>query len=285
MQSFWILISALLATLSYALMKLTPQYAFHELFFMRAVFLVIVVFALLLVRRVSLKTTHPFLQAARIFFAIVALNCNIVVTQHIPLSTAQTLAFTSPLFVGVMLVLASLWKKTPVNWAMVGTLLLGFGGVDLMLRPSFADTGFFYPTLGLLAGFSSACGSLILTRLGRGGEPILRTVFYLAMGSLLFSGGVVALYPLSDLKELFLEPILLLMGLCTAGAQLAQTQAWGKGHTLLCENLQFSTIFFGAFLGWLLFAEVLDWVSYVGISIVFTAAILATMIKLQSKRA
>ena len=60
MQSFWILISALLATLSYALMKLTPQYAFHELFFMRAVFLVIVVFALLLVRRVSLKTTHPF---------------------------------------------------------------------------------------------------------------------------------------------------------------------------------------------------------------------------------
>lgn len=252
---------------------------------MRAVFLVIVVFALLLVRRVSLKTTHPFLQAARIFFAIVALNCNIVVTQHIPLSTAQTLAFTSPLFVGVMLVLASLWKKTPVNWAMVGTLLLGFGGVDLMLRPSFADTGFFYPTLGLLAGFSSACGSLILTRLGRGGEPILRTVFYLAMGSLLFSGGAVALYPLSDLKELFLEPILLLMGLCTAGAQLAQTQAWGKGHTLLCENLQFSTIFFGAFLGWLLFAEVLDWVSYVGISIVFTAAILATMIKLQSKRA
>ena len=192
MQSFWILISALLATLSYALMKLTPQYAFHELFFMRAVFLVIVVFALLLVRRVSLKTTHPFLQAARIFFAIVALNCNIVVTQHIPLSTAQTLAFTSPLFVGVMLVLASLWKKTPVNWAMVGTLLLGFGGVDLMLRPSFADTGFFYPTLGLLAGFSSACGSLILTRLGRGGEPILRTVFYLAMGSLLFSGGAPA---------------------------------------------------------------------------------------------
>lgn len=284
MQSFWILISALLATLSYALMKLTPQYAFHELFFMRAVFLAIVVFALLLVRRVSLKTTHPFLQAARIFFAIVALNCNIVVTQHIPLSTAQTLAFTSPLFVGFMLVLASLWKKTPVNWAMVGTLLLGFGGVDLMLRPSFADTGFFYPALGLLAGFSSACGSLILTRLGRGGEPILRTVFYLAMGSLLFSGGAVALYPLSDLKELFLEPTLLLMGLCTAGAQLAQTQAWGKGHTLLCANLQFSTIFFGAFLGWLLFAEVLDWVSYVGISIVFTAAILATMIKLQSKR-
>ncbi len=285
MQSFWILISALLATLSYALMKLTPQYAFHELFFMRAVFLAIVVFALLLVRRVSLKTTHPLLQAARIFFAIVALNCNIVVTQHIPLSTAQTLAFTSPLFVGFMLVLASLWKKTPVNWAMVGTLLLGFGGVDLMLRPSFADTGFVYPALGLLAGFSSACGSLILTRLGRGGEPILRTVFYLAMGSLLFSGGAVFLYPLSDLKELFLEPTLLLMGLCTAGAQLAQTQAWGKGHTLLCANLQFSTIFFGAFLGWLLFAEVLDWVSYVGISIVFTAAILATMIKLQSKRA
>lgn len=285
MQAFWILVATLLTTLTYVFMKMTPPgYAFYEIFFVRAVFMLLVVLGFLWVRRVPLKTAHSGLHLLRVLCGVLALNCNIVVTQHLALGTAQTLAYTTPLFVGLFWTLTAIWSRRPVSWAMIGTILVGFSGVYLMMRPSFSEAQLLYTVLGLTSGLSAAFASLMLNALGQRGEPVLRTVFYFALGSVVLSGGVVALSTHQAFSTLFWEPTLLMMGLCTAGAQLAQTQAWGHGHTLLCANLQFSAILFGTFFGWWLFAERLDALTYAGIGIILVAEVLATVIKMRAPR-
>ena len=61
---------------------------------------------------------------------------------------------------------------------------------------------------------------------------------------------------------------MLLVGGSTVVSQLALTQGWGKGKTLLCANLQFSSIVFGELLGWLVFDEALSPVTYIGVVVI-----------------
>ena len=72
-------------------------------------------------------------------------------------------------------------------------------------------------------------------------------------------------------------------GICTMGAQLAQTLGWGRGRPLLCACLQFSAILFAVFFGWLFFDEKLESFATVGIVIIIAAELAAAVIGLRSR--
>ena len=85
------------------------------------------------------------------------------------------------------------------------------------------------------------------------------------------------------MKDLFTDPMLFAGGICTRGAQRAQTLGWGRGRPLLCACLQFSAILFAVFFGWLFFDEKLESFATVGIVIIIAAELAAAVIGLRSR--
>lgn len=136
MQSFWLLLSTFLTTLTYALVKLAPEgTAFYDIFLVRSAFMALVILVIAAVSKTSLKTRHPRLQCFRILCGVTALCVNIIAVQHMSVVLFQTLVFTAPLFVAAYgMVRGVLLKRFP-DPGLLLSIAAGFIGVLLVMRP------------------------------------------------------------------------------------------------------------------------------------------------------
>ncbi len=268
MQSLWIIVSTFFTAASYALIKgLNENWTFFEIFFVRMFFILIVTLALAFASGTSLKTQYPIPYATRTVCGILALCLNIVVVQHLPLGTAQTLIFTTPIFVACWTIIHKTLERLPISVEAILSVLLGFTGILFVLRPT-VEGSLFYALLALISAFSSAVVSITLKELGKMKEPILRSVFYFALGGVLLAWATCFFYSDKTFSVLLSEPVLLAVGFTSAASQLAQAQGWGKGKTFLCANLQFTAVIFAFVFGFLFFQENLDVLTGIGILII-----------------
>ena len=228
-----------------------------------------------------LRLYEPALQLSRALCGVGALSINILVARHILLSTAQTLQYTGPLFLGLWVFGWYLFKGKKIPWVLFVFLLIGFAGVLLVLRPDVADQNALYVGLGLLSGALSSGSSISLRLLGLKGEPPIRTLFWFALACTL-SGGAATLMFSTGLRaeHVFSVPVLL-MGVFTALGQWTQNIGWKKGKTLLCASLQFSAVIFAVIFGYLFFDEVPDTFTFLGILIIVAASLGATIFRLK----
>ena len=92
---------------------------------------------------------------------LIAMYCLFHALAVIPLSTATTLYYTFPLFGPLV---ARLWIKEPIAKGTGRSLILGFLGVSLLLKPSAVDN--MLPILGaLLAGILTAVTQVTIRRM------------------------------------------------------------------------------------------------------------------------
>jgi S-adenosylmethionine uptake transporter len=201
----------------------------------------------------------------------------------LPLGTAMTLSYTSPLFLAAFSVAASLMAGRRINWTMAVAVGVGFAGVLLVLQPSFDDSQSSAALAGLASGVMAALAYWHIKELGRHGEPEWRIVFYFAaMGIAL--GLIGALATGFSPHSARGVALLLLVGLTATLAQLAMTRAYGHGRTLLTANLQFSAIVFASILGLLVFDDRIGPASWLGIGFIIASGVLATVISAQRAR-
>lgn len=283
MQSLWLLLSSALTAATYASMKFLPAgFAFQDIFFIRMCFMFAAAAGAAALAGTAFKTEHGGLHAVRSAAGIAALSLNIIVVQHLPLGTAQTLAYTGPVFVTLWTVGTALLLGRRPGWALALTAAVGFAGVLLMMRPS-AEGEILYLGLGLFSGLASAVSGLTLRTLGRRGEPVLRTVMYFALSGTLVGALLFFLFSERSVTELLAQPAMWGVGLCTLGAQLAQTRGWGKGKTLLSATLQFSSIPFALLMGLLFFGERPDATALTGITVILLSEIAAVLVQAKAR--
>ena len=102
MGSFWIVLSTFFISSAYVSIKAMPvSMAFYEIFLLRSIVVLTVAICLVAATKTTLKTHEPALQLSRALCGVGALSINILVARHILLSTAQTLQYTGPLFLGL----------------------------------------------------------------------------------------------------------------------------------------------------------------------------------------
>lgn len=215
--------------------------AFYEIFLLRSIVVLSVAICLVAATKTSLKTHEPALQLSRALCGVGALSINILVARHILLSTAQTLQYTGPLFLGLWVFGWYLFRGKKIPWMLFAFLLVGFAGVLLVLRPDVAGQNAVYVSLGLLSGALSSGSSITLRLLGLKGEPPIRTLFWFALACTLSGAASGAAATLMFSKGLQAEHVfsipVLLMGVFTALGQWTQNIGWKKGKTLLCASL------------------------------------------------
>lgn len=251
-------------------------------------------------RGVSLATRYPGMHAWRSSIGVLSLGAWFYAIAHMPLATAMTLNYMSSVWIAAFLIGGTLlaWvpmpgrdgsvPRPPVQGPLVLTVLAGFGGVVLMLKPTVGDNQGFAGMMGLLSGLTAAFAYMQVVALSRIGEPEARTVFYFALGSAV-AGGVATLLgestPWADwtwVHALWLLPV----GVLAALGQLCMTRAYASARTesgtLLVANLQYSGIVFAAAYSVLLFGDRIDASGWAGMALIVASGIAATVLRQRS---
>lgn len=252
--------------------KLGAEYfSSAELVFYRSVFGLVLLYVVVIVRRLPLRTAHFGNHAWRGITGMIALLLFFHTISILPLATAITLNYTSPLFFAVLMVVV-LGERPRVF--LVLALLTGFGGVVLLLQPGFEQELWRTQLMGVTAGALSGFAYLNVKQLGKLGEPEWRVVFYFTLissvGSMLWMIGKT--WHTIGWHELW---ILLGLGITATLAQLALTRAHHEGDSLVVGALAYSTVIFASLWGVLLWNEVLSWQEWTAIAIIVLSGIVA----------
>ncbi|MGE5339234.1 MAG: DMT family transporter [Gemmatimonadota bacterium] len=284
MQSLWMLVSCLLfAVMGVCVKFAAQQYGVMELVFYRGVIGCCGIALFVRMQGGSLATSVPWLHLRRGAVGTMSLALWLYATTVLPLGTAMTLNYSSPLFLAAFSVAAALMARRPVNWPMAAVVVVGFIGVLLVLQPSFDDAQSNGALAGLASGVMAALAFWHVKELARLGEPEWRIVFY-------FSASGVGLGLIGALTTGFSPhtlrgvALLLAVGLTATLAQLAMTRAYGRGRTLLAANLQFSAIVFAALLGLLVFDDRITPPGWLGIVLIIGGGMVATIVSARRAR-
>jgi drug/metabolite transporter (DMT)-like permease len=273
--SLWMLVAALLFAVMGALVKIGGEhFSSAELVFYRSFFGLVPIlamhrlqlsrFATPLLGRQLLRGGLGFLALMLFFYAIGAL----------PLATAMTLNYTSPLFLALLLPF-TLGERPRKR--LVATVLLGFVGVVLLLRPSLHEGDFIAGAIGLLSGALAGFVYTQVAQLGRAGEPDWRTVFYFALISTLGAGVWMGLYGYR-VPEWHDLPLLLGIGASATLAQLAMTRAYRTGNPLVVGSLAYTTVVLASLIGFALWHETLSLDRWLAIGLIVLSGILSIRI-------
>ncbi len=292
MQVLWMVVGAFLfATMGVCIKYAAVYFNTAEIVFYRGLIGMLALWALSSSQGISLKTRHPWMHAWRSLVGVSALGSWFYAISEMPLASAMTLNYMSSIWIAVFLLAGALWTllpgsgrpRQPLNIPLLITIVLGFGGVVLMLQPSFAQEQTLPALLGLGSGVLSAMAYMQVVALSRIGEPEARTVFFFGAGCTL--AGLVAClitgfspWP-SWQAALWLLPV----GLLAAGGQLCMTRAYASAKTsrgtLVVANLQYSGIVFAALYSLFLFNDELGWKGWLGMSLIVLCGIAATIFR------
>jgi len=239
---------------------------------------------------VTLKTRYPGMHAWRSLIGVISMGGWFYAIGFLPLATAVTLNYMSSIWIATFIVGGSLlaWRPlrpgpSPLAQGPLSlTVLIGFAGVLMIMRPSIDNSQMFAGLIGLLSGMLAAFAYMQVVALARVGESETRTVFYFAVGCCL-AGGLVALAtglsPWNWQGAIWLLPV----GILAAMAQLCMTRAYSRsqGHmgTLLVANLQYSGIIFSSILGMLVFAEHIPPIGWAGMGLIILSGVLASILR------
>lgn len=257
--------------------KLGAQwFSSEELVFYRSVFgLVVIAIAVLWWHgreaREHLFGAHFLKHLSRGLVGFIALMLFFYSLTRLPLAAAITLNYTSPLFLA--LVMPFLLKERP-GLLQYLSVLLGFVGVVLLLRPWQAGGDVLAGLAGLLSGLFAAWAYVHVRQLGQLREPEWRTVFWFtvvcSLGAALFSTAH-EWHPVSWENLL----LLLAVGFFATVGQFSMTRAYKRGQTAVVASFAFSTVVFGALLDVLIWNDRLPPVAWLGIVLTVAAGLWA----------
>ncbi|WP_371926417.1 DMT family transporter [Chromobacterium sp. IIBBL 290-4] len=163
--SGWMVVAALFFALMGLFVKLGAEYfSSTELVFWRTLIGVLALGCAALWRRERFATPLLRYHLQRGVIGYASLLMSFYAIAHLPLATASTLTYTSPMFLALLSVVL-LREKLPAR-AMMG-LALGFVGVVLLLRPTLSGEVLVCRSDGAGVGFS---GRLVLSACARAGQ-------------------------------------------------------------------------------------------------------------------
>ncbi len=284
MQASWMILASLFfATMSVCIKFASSHFGTFELVFYRGVIGIAFMAGMCRVQGVSLATTVPMMHVWRSVVGVASLTGWFYAIAHLPLATAMTLNYMSGVWVAAFLVGGTLvmgrLQDASRQGPVVLTVLGGFAGVIMMLRPTIEQNQLFAGLIGLLSGMGAAMAYLQVAALGRMGEPESRTVFYFSVGTAVAGLACTLLFTGFSLWSWPAVAWLLPIGLLAAGGQLCMTLAYSKGATLVVANLQYSGIVFSALYGLVLFGDQIPWMGWAGMMLVIACGIAATSLR------
>ncbi len=272
MGALWMLVAGFLFACMGVFVKLgAHDFSNIELVFYRCFIGLVMMYLIVHQRGGSLATPNLRGHLWRGISGSIALMLFFYCITVLPLATAVTLNYTSPLFLTVLVMLVF---KERFHVPLVAAIALGFAGMVLLLHPTLERNQLLPGVLGLVSGFFAGIAMLNVRELGRSGEPEWRVVFYFSLIASVISGIAMltgAIHPLT----LHSLPVLLGLGISATLAQLALTRAYSTGKTLVVGSLSFSAVVFASIFGILLWGETLPLMGWLGMALIIISGVVS----------
>jgi len=284
MQALWMVLASLFfASMGVCIKFASAHFNSFEIVCYRGVVGMVFIYAMTRAQGVSLRTRLPMMHVWRSIVGTISLTAWFYAIALLPLATAMTLNYMSSVWIatfllGGALLMQSRGGELRRQGPLFLTVLAGFGGVAMMLRPSFTGDQALGALVGLMSGLFAALAYLQVAALAKAGEPESRTVFYFSFGAVLagalgmvFVGATEWTWP----SALWLLPI----GVLAALGQLCMTRAYASGATMLVANLQYSGIVFAGLFSLVIFGDDLPLIGWLGMGLIVASGIAATVLR------
>lgn len=216
-----------------------------------------------------LKTRRPLGHLARSTIGLTGMVCGFTAVQHLPLTEATALQFTSPLF---MTALSALILAEPVGRHRWAAVVVGFLGVLIMAAATWEPTADGLPSfnilgvaLGVLSALAAA-GAMVAIRQISDTERGPTIVFYFTLG------GVALGLAGSAFNWVTPDPltlgVLILGGLFGGVGQLLLTEALRQAPIGVIAPFDYTQLVWAALFGFVLWAELPHPLTLVGAVVV-----------------
>ncbi len=272
MGALWMLAAGFLFGCMGVFVKLGAHYFSNiELVFYRSFIGLLMVYALIRQQGGAIATAHWGGHLWRGISGSIALMLFFYCITVLPLATAVSLNYTSPLFLTLLTMLVF---KERFHAPLVFAIALGFAGMVLLLHPTLERDQIIPGLLGLISGFFAGIAMLNVRQLGLQGEPEWRVVFYFSLIASLISGSAMLLGTIHPVSA---PSLLILIGLGSSAtlAQLAMTRAYRTGRTQVVGSLSYSTVVFASLFGIILWGEALPLTGWLGMALIITGGMLS----------
>jgi S-adenosylmethionine uptake transporter len=277
MTSSWMLVAGLFFAGMGVFVKLgSAHFDAVELALYRSLGALVFVSGFVVSRRGTVMSPHIATHMVRSVAGGIGLIAYFYAITQIPLATATTLNYTSPLFLAVATTVVMGERFSA--W-LLGAVLLGFAGVAMLLQPTFAAGKEGAAMVGLFSGLAASWAYLSVRTLGRHGEPEWRILFWFGLIASLMCALWQALF--STFHAIRADNAWLLVGIAVmgTGGQLCMTRAYRTGNTLVAGALSYSTIVFATVFTYLLWDEKLSLLAWAGMVVIVASGILAMRVE------
>ena len=268
--AFLIILSelAILAT-GMIIKTISSDVSIEQIVFIRNLIGLFILIPWLIRRGISrLETKHIGLHISRSLVGLTAMVCLFYSWGHLPLAQASLLKQTSPIFIPIF---AFFWIKESIGLKTILAIVIGFLGVVLIINPGTGKLNavIIIALIGaMLAGFAK-----VIIRKMSATETPGRIVFYFALIGTIFSA-IPAMLSWVSLSCIQIGYLVAIAIFSTIG-QLALSKAYSHAPAGQLGPYTYTSVAFAALFGWLIWDEVLDYKTLIGILIIVLAGVLA----------
>lgn len=270
--AFYMLISVVSFSITHACVKFLGHIPFFELVYFRAIISIFLSIYGLKKQNIPLFGKRRWPLFFRGLAGTIALCGYFYTLQVMPLATAVTVQYLSPIFTIIIATLFLKESARPLQWiyffvAFIGVALVK--GVD-------ARVAMFPFHIGLAAAIGSGIAYNLVRYLRETEHPLV-IVFYFPLVTVpLLTPLVIYYWVTPSWSDL---PLILALGVFTQIAQVYMTKSYQIEKAANVSIFNYLGIVIAILVGWLGFSEHVTWLSAAGMSLIFFAVVMNSRIK------
>ena len=208
----------------------------------------------------------------RATFGTLGVLCNFYAVDHLVLADASVLNKMSPFFA---IIFSYLILKEKITIRQGAVVVVAFLGSLLVIKPTFANMDLIPSVIGLCGGMFAGAAYTYVRKLTTNGEkgPMV-VAFFSGFSCLVLLPFLIFDYHPMTFWQLM---ILLMAGLSAAGGQFTITAAYSYAPAREISVYDYSQIIFAAIIGFFVFGQVPDLLSWIGYAVIIGMAVVNYM--------
>lgn len=271
----------LISTAAFSLMQLCVKYLSHlpthELILFRSIISLVLSLGYILPKGINPLGNNRKFLLLRGVFGVTALSLFFITVQNIPLASAVTIQYLSPIFTAIIAIFILGEKMRKVQWLFFLVAFLGIG-----LLKGFDDrVSLFYLILGILSAFFAGAAYNCIRMVKDTDHPLVVVLYFPMVATPI----MLVLSYFNWVSPVGWEwAIILLLGIFTQIGQVFMTLALQLEKANIVASLKYLGSLYALAYGYFLFDETYDWISLVGILLILSGVLLNVGLKSWDKR-
>jgi drug/metabolite transporter (DMT)-like permease len=243
--------------------------AMETVFFRCAVATVFCVYGLRRAKASLIGTNHTILLLRGVF-GTTALYCFFVTLQQMPLASAMTIQYLSPIFTATIAIFVLKEKVRSMQWLFYA---IAFGGVLLIER---FDTRIspFYLALGVLSAFCSGMAYNFVRSLRGKEHPLTVVLHFQLVGAIV---GLISLFFQWETPQGWDWFYLFLVGVFSQLGQILLTNALQRERIAGVAIINYTGLIYALTIGWFVFGEEQSIIALAGMLLVVIGVLLSVL--------